>query len=137
MEPQVRARESQARAAESPDYLCIDFGRCNVFELAEMSRRFTELCLGRHVGRALLKAGDNDPAGHHALRDSLLFMARSAQLRLDFKLALVPSTAAIRTIYCEAQQALRAIGCNACVFEDAEDAADWLEGRSVAGPAAS
>jgi len=78
--------------AGSPEYLCIDFGRCNMFELFEMSRRFTDLCMGRHVGSAMLKAGDNDPAGHHGLRDALLDMARSAQLRLDFKLALVPST---------------------------------------------
>lgn len=69
----------QARPAESPEYLCIDFGR----------------------------------------------------------LALVPSTPAIRAIYREAQQALRAVGCNACVFEDAGEAAEWLEGRAVAGRAAS
>lgn len=137
MEPQVRPAESRARAAASPDYLCIDFGRCDVLEIFEMSRRFTDLCIGRHVGSALLKAGDNDPAGHHGLRDALIAMARSAQLRLDFKLALVPSTAAIRTIYCEAQQALRAIGCNACVFEDVAEAGEWLEGRAVAGRAAS
>jgi hypothetical protein len=137
MEPRVRSAESRARAAECPDYLCIDFGRCNVFEISEMSRRFIDLCMGRQVGRALLKAGDNDPAGHHGLRDALLAMAGSAQLRLDFKLALVPSTAAIRAIYYEAQQALRAIGCNACVFDDAAEAAEWLEGRAVAGRAAS
>ena len=137
MEPQVRPAESRARAAESPDYLCIDFGRCSVFEISEMSRRFTDLCIGRHVGRAMLKAGDNDPAGHHGLRDALIAMARSAQLPLDFKLALVPSTPPIRKIYDEAQQALRAIGCNACVFEDVEEAGEWLEGRAVAGRAAS
>lgn len=137
MEPQVRLAERRVRAAESPDYLCIDFGRCNVFEISEMSRSFTELCMRRHVDRAMLKAGDNDPAGHHGLRDALLAMAGSAQLRLDFKLALVPSTAAIRAIYYEAQQALRAIGCNACVFDDAAEAAEWLEGRAVAGRAAS
>jgi hypothetical protein len=122
---------------QAPDYLCIDFGRGSVYEVAAMSRRFTELCMGRHVGRALLKAGDNDPQGHHELREALLVMAGSAQLRLDFKLALVPSTAPIRVIYAEAQQALRAIGCNACVFDDASAAADWLEGRAPAGPAAS
>lgn len=137
MHTRVRAAECQAGAAASHEYLCIDFGRCNVFEISEMSRRFTDLCVGRHVGRALLKAGDNDPGGHHALRDALVAMARSAQLRLDFKLALVPSTPAIRKIYHEAQQALRTIGCNACVFEDVEEAAEWLEGRAVAGRAAS
>jgi hypothetical protein len=108
-----------------------------MFEISEMSRRFTDLCMGRQVERAMLKAGDNDPAGHHGLRDALITMARSAQLRLDFKLALVPSTPAIRKIYGEAQQTLRAIGCNACVFDDAAEAAEWLEGRAVAGRAAS
>lgn len=137
MGPQVHAAESRARAGASPDYLCIDFGRCNMFEISEMSRRFTDLCMGRQVGSAMLKAGDNDPAGHHGLRDALLAMAGSARLRLDFKLALVPSTPPIRAIYEEAQRALRAIGCNACVFDDAAEAAEWLEGRAVAGRAAS
>ena len=65
------------------------------------------------------------------------YWSLSAQLRLDFKLALVPSTPPIRAIYQEAQQALRAIGCNACVFDDAAAAAEWLEGRAVAGRYAS
>ena len=124
-------------AVERADYLCVDFGRATVPEVFEMSHSFTSLCMGRHVGSALLKAGDNDPDGHRRLRDALLAMALSAQLRLDFKLALVPSTPAIRAIYDEAQRALRATGCNACVFESAEEAAAWLEGRSPAGGAAS
>ena len=124
-------------ASEPPGYLCVDFGRATVPEVSEMSHSFTSLCMGRHVGSAMLKAGDNDPDGHRGLRDALLAMALSAQLRLDFKLALVPSTPAIRAIYEEAQQALRATGCNACVFKSVEEAGAWLEGRSPAGGAAS
>jgi len=126
-----------ASTGEPADYLCVDFGRATMLEVSEISRSFTSLCRGRHVGSALLKAGDNDPDGHRGLRDALLDMALSAQLRLDFKLALVPSTPAIRVIYEEAQQALRATGCNACVFESAEEAGAWLQGRSPAGRAAS
>jgi len=128
---------AQDHAAKCPQYLRIDFGRCDTYELSEMYRSFSDLCVGRHVNRAMLKAGDNDPAGHRHVRDALIDMARTAQLRLDFKLALVPSTPPIRAIYLEAQQALRAIGCNACVFDDADEAAEWLEGRAVAGRAAS
>ena len=68
-----------SNAAASADYLCIDFGRCNVYELSEMSRRFTDLCMGRHVGRAMLKAGDNDPAGHLGLRSSHAWRASCQQ----------------------------------------------------------
>lgn len=128
---------AQGRAAESPNYLRIDFGRCDTYELSQMYQSFNDLCVGRHVNRAMLKAGDNDPEGHRRVRDALITMANSAQLRLDFKLALVPSTPAIRAIYQEAQQALRAIGCNAWVFDDAAEAVEWLEDRAVAGRAAS
>ena len=129
--------DASAQDHAAPQYLRIDFGCCDTYELSEMYRSFNELCVGRHVNRAMLKAGDNDPAGHRHVRDALIDMARTAQLRLDFKLALVPSTPTIRGIYQEAQQVLRAIGCNACVFDDADEAAEWLEGRAVAGRAAT
>ena len=123
--------------ALSPSYLRIDFGRCDTYEVSQMYHSFSELCAGRRVGRAMLKAGDNDPGAHRHVRDALVDLARSAQLRLDFKLALVPSTPPIAAIYREAQQSLRALGLNAWVFDNAEDAAEWLEDRSVAGRAAS
>jgi len=85
----------------------------------------------------LLKAGDNDPNGHYRLRDALIAMAQLAQIPPEFKLALIPSTRAIETIYREAQRNLRAAGLNAWVFAEEREAVDWLEGRQHGGRAAS
>jgi hypothetical protein len=60
-------------------------------------------------------------------------VARTAAIRPDFKLALVPSTPPIAAVYREAQQALRAIGLNAWVFRTVPEALEWLEGRAAAG----
>jgi hypothetical protein len=128
---------SESRITQCPEYLRVDFGSCNSHELSETYHRFAHLCIGRHVNRALLNAGDNDPEGHRMLRDALSAMARAAALPQDFKLALVPSTAAIQAVYREAQQALRGIGLNAWVFDTVFEAVEWLEGRATSGQTAS
>ena len=115
----------------------VDFNGCNVSELSELYRGFATFCLDHNVTRALLKAGDNDPNGHYRLRDALHSMAQLAQIPPEFKLALIPSTRAIEAIYREAQRHLRAAGLNAWVFAEEEEAVDWLEGRALAGRAAS
>ena len=115
----------------------VDFGSCNNGELAEVYRAFAALCVHRHANRALLKAGDDDPEGHYALRDAVETMALLAPIPPDFKLALVPSTGAIETVYREAQQRLRAVGFNAWVFGNESEALDWLEGRAASGQTAS
>jgi hypothetical protein len=91
----------------------------------------------RHVNRALLKAGDDEPHGHHGLRDALEAMALRAGVPYDFKLALVPCTRAVETVYRHAQQRLRAAGLNAWVFGNENDAVSWLEGRASSGPMVS
>jgi hypothetical protein len=64
-------------------------------------------------------------------------MAQQSQVAPEFKLALIPSTRAIETIYREAQHHLRAAGFNAWVFATELEAVDWLEGRALGGRAAS
>ena len=128
---------AEGHITECPAYVQVDFGSCNSFELFETYRSFAKLCIGKQVNRALLKAGDNDPDGHRGLRHVLSAMARTAAIPPDFKLALVPSTASIRAVYREAQQALRAIGLNAWVFDTELEAVEWLEGRAACGPTAS
>lgn len=118
-------------------YLCIDFESCSVAEVAASFHAFARLCRSREVSRAILKAGDNDPGAHRCLADALVRLADSGDLLIEFKLALIPSTPAIRVIYGEARDALRANGFNAWVFDGVEEAAAWLQGRSVAGAAAS
>lgn len=122
---------------ESSGYVRVDFGCCNSTELSEIYQAFAALCVDRHVNRALLMAGDDDPWGHYALRAALNVMERCARIPADFKLALIPSTAAVAAVYREAQEHLRAAGLNAWVFHSETEATDWLEGRAVAGVTAS
>jgi transposase-like protein len=122
---------------ECPGYVRVDFGNCNSVELAEVYSAFTAFCLENQVTRALLKAGDDFPNGHYALRHALNAMARDARIPADFKLALIPSTRPIERVYREAQHHLRAAGCNAWVFGTESEALDWLEDRAVAGQTAS
>jgi len=128
---------AENRITECPEYVRVDFGSCNSFELSETYRSFAELCISKQVNRALLKAGDDEPEGHGQLLDALSAMARTAAIPSDFKLALVPSSAPIQAVYREAQQALRAIGLNAWVFDSVFEAVKWLEGRAASGPTAS
>lgn len=127
----------EGRITPCGGYVRVDFNSCDVSELSAVYRGFAMFCLDNKVTRALLKAGDNDPNGHYRLRDALATMAQAAQIPAEFKLALVPSTRAIEAIYREAQRHLRAAGLNAWVFADEDDAVDWLEGRALAGRAAS
>jgi hypothetical protein len=127
----------EGRITECGGYVRVDFNSCDVSELSAVYQGFATFCLDHKVTRALLKAGDNDPNGHYRLRDALHTMARLAQIPAEFKLALIPSTHAIEAIYREAQRHLRAAGLNAWVFADEEEAVDWLEGRALAGRAAS
>ena len=126
-----------ARVIECSGYVRVDFGSCSNGEVAEVYRAFASLCVHTHANRALLKAGDDDPRGHYALRDALERMALLAPIPLDFKLALIPSTRPIEAVYREAQQRLRAIGFNAWVFANESEALDWLEGRATSGQTAS
>lgn len=122
---------------ESSGYVRVDFRNCSSAELAQIYRDFAVVCVDRHANRALLKAGDEDPDGHYGLRDALHAMALHAPIPLDFKLALIPSTWPIETVYREAQQHLRAAGFNAWVFRSEDQAVAWLEGRATSGETAS
>jgi hypothetical protein len=127
----------EGRITQCGGYVRVDFNSCNVSELSALYRGFATFCLDNKVTRAMLKAGDNDPNGHYRLRDALISMAQLAQIPPEFKLALIPSTRAIDTIYREAQRHLRAAGLNAWVFAEECEAVDWLEGRTLGGRAAS
>jgi len=125
------------RITECSGCVRVDFGSCCCGELEEVYRAFAVLCVEKHANRALLKAGDDAPEGHYALRDALHAMARHAAIPPDFKLALVPSTRPIETVYRETQRHLRAAGFNAWVFRGENEAVEWLEGRATRGVTAS
>jgi len=122
---------------ECAGYVRVDFGSSNCLETTAAYRSFADLCIGRPVSCALFEAGDNDPMGHARLRDTLEAMARAAAIPPDFKLALVATTAPVHALYREAQQALRAAGVNAWMFDSRADAVAWLEGHTPCGQMAS
>jgi hypothetical protein len=129
--------DHSARITRAPEYVRVDFNSCDILELSDTYRSFVEVCFGTQVNGALLQAGDNEPAGHRQLRELLSQVARTAAVRPDFKLALVASTPAVKAVYRDAQQALRAIGFNAWLFDTVPEAVDWLEGRMSPGRMAS
>ena len=124
---------AESRIVERGKYVRVDFGSGDLFEVSDTYRCFVDLCVGTQVSRALLRAGDNAPEGHRQLRELLSALARTAGIRADFKLALVPSTPPIAAVYRDAQKALRAIGLNALVFLTVLEAVEWLEGRAAGG----
>lgn len=128
---------TETRITECRDYLRVDFGSADSLEIAETYRQFADRCIGSPVNRAMLIAGDNDPAVHRRLGDALVKMASAAAISADFKLALVPSTLPIAAVYREMQQRLRIAGLNAWIFDTMDEAVEWLQGRAVFGPAAS
>lgn len=129
--------ERQTSIREFGGYVHVDFGSSDRGELSETYRSFTRICIGKAVDGALLQAGDNDPDGHRRLGVALCEIAEAAGIAPHFRLALVPSTAPIRAIYSETQQALRAAGLDARVFDSVENAVQWLEGRLPPGPMVS
>ena len=129
--------DTESTITECLGYLHVDFGSSDRLEIRETYRCFTELCIDRPVSGALLKAGDNDPDGHRRLGVALSEIAEASAISPHFRLALVPSTAPIRAIYSETQQALRAVGLDAWVFDTVEHAVAWLEGRAAPGRAVS
>jgi hypothetical protein len=122
---------------ECAGYVRVDFDGCSSADLSELYRDFAALCIDKHANRALLKAGDDYPPGHYALRTALHAMATRSEIPPDFKLALIPSTPSIERVYRETQQHLRAAGFNAWVFHSENDAVQWLEGRAAGGETAS
>src|SRR5687767_5588398 len=81
------ARCPVSRITEFLRYVRVDFDDCDAGELMETYRAFALVCLHKHANGALLKAGDDDPNGHHGLRDAVAAMARHSPLPYDFKLA--------------------------------------------------
>lgn len=123
----------QSPITELPRYTRVEFGDCSYGEVSEVYREFAAHCVQYKVSRALLKAGDDDPEGHYALRDALKVMGLPGGIAPDFKLALLPRTRGVEAVYREAQQQLRAAGFNAWVFGSEVEAVEWLEDRAVGG----
>lgn len=107
-----------------------EFGRANATELAELFRALAVTCVQKQYRCVLIVAGDDDPAGEHALREALTVMVL-AGIPSDFKLALVASSERVEFTYRNAQRDLCAAGVTTRVFEREGEARAWLDSPSV------
>lgn len=82
---------------------------------------------------ALLKTGDEAAEAHYALRDTLVTVARIAEIPLTFGLALVASSDSIEAVCSAMQGELRSFGCDARVFRMERQADRWLCDGPAAG----
>jgi len=117
---------SAHRLRETPAHLRVEFGYATVTEIAELYRALAVTCVQKQTSRVLIIAGDDDPAGERALRDALTMMALAGIPR-DFKLALVAALPRVARTYALTQRDLNAAGIKTRVFENEEDAEQWLE----------
>jgi len=115
------------RLRETPGHLRVEFGYVTVSEIAELYRTLAVTCIERQLARVLIVAGDEDPAGEHALRDALTTMVLAGIPR-DFRLALVAALPRVAQTYAVTQRDFNAAGIKTRVFENEEDAARWLDG---------
>ena len=107
--------------------MAIDFRGRSSREVSEIYQAFALLCARGEVGGALLDAGEEDLAdAHYALRDTLVTVARIAEVPLRFRLALVARTGAMAAVYRKVQRELRTLGCDARVFRIERRADRWL-----------
>lgn len=110
----------------------IDFRGCDSRGVSDIYQAFALLCAREEVRRALLRAGNEDPDAHFALRDTLVTLARIAGIPLRFKLALVAGSTRVEGVYRNAQSELRTLGCEAQVFRTERNAGRWLFGDAEA-----
>jgi len=106
----------------------IDFRGCSSRGVSEIYQAFALLCAREEVRRALLKAGNEDPDAHFALRDTLVTLARIAGIPLRFRLALVAGSSRTERVYRSVQSELGSLGCEARVFRTERQAGRWLLG---------
>lgn len=110
-----------------PGVLRVEFGYCTATEIAELYRSLAVSCVQRQISRVLLIAGDDDPAGEHALRDAATIMVL-AGIPTDFRLALVIALRRALAVYGNTERDLSAVGIRTRVFTTEEEAVLWLDG---------
>lgn len=115
---------------ETSGYLRAEFGYGTTTQIAELYRAVAVACVQKQITRALIIAGDDDPAGERALRDALTMMLL-AGIPSDFKLALVAASERVGLTYRNAQCDLCAAGVTARLFDSEQDATRWLDSADV------
>ena len=109
-------------------FVAIDFRGCSSRAVSEIYQRFALYCACQQVRWAMLKAGSEDPDAHFALRDTLVTLARIAEVPLSFKLALVAAPGPMANAYVIVAAELALLGCDVQVFRAEPEARQWLLG---------
>ena len=133
MDPRQSAQPQPPRIPQlmqRSGYVRAEFGPGSVTEISALYRALAVLCVEKRISRVLVIAGDDDPAGEHALRDALLVLML-AGLPPSFKLALVAGTPQVAVTYRKAQCDLCAAGVTTRLFESEPAATRWLESSDV------
>jgi len=133
MDPRQSARPTPRRIPQlmqRSGYVRAEFGPGSVTEISALYRALAVLCVEKQISRVLVIAGDDDPAGEHALRDALLVLML-AGLPPSFRLALVAGTPRVAATYRNAQCDLCAAGVTTRLFESEPAAMQWLESTDV------
>ena len=129
----MSARFGSTSVRETPELLKAELGYGTVTEIAELYRALAVTCVKKQTSRVLIVAGDDDPAGERALRDSLTVMIL-AGLPAHFKLAVVIALPRAARIYGNTERDLNAAGIRTRLFENEEEALLWLAGRAADTP---
>ena len=111
--------------------LRVEFGYATVTEISELYRALAVACVQQQITRVLIVAGDDEPAGEHALRDALT-MVVLAGIPDGFRLALVPALPRVAQTYGNTPRDFNAAGIKTRLFENEEEAVRWLDGGSEA-----
>ncbi len=125
--PGARPQPRIAQLMQRSGYVRAEFGPGSATEISGLYQALAVLCVRKKISRVLVVAGDDDPAGEHALRNALVVLMLQG-LPPSFRLALVAVSPQVAVTYRKAQSDLRAAGIDTGLFESETAAARWLEG---------
>ena len=112
--------------------LVVEFGFGTATEIAEIYRAFAVRCIQNEVNRVLIKPGDDDPGGEHALRDAVTMMLLAGIAR-EFRIALYSADRKVEARYLLTVRDLRLANVNAMWFSNKGEAMAWLAGAGGHG----
>jgi hypothetical protein len=126
----VLRKVSGGELRETRRGLVVAFRHGTASELGALYQALAVACVQKQVDRVLILAGDDDPAGETALRDALR-MVSLAGMPSNFKLALVAASPRVAVTYRKAQTDLCGVGITTRLFENEQDATQWLDSADV------
>lgn len=113
------------RLTETSLYVRAEFGYGTVTQVAELLRAVAATCIQENITRALIVAGDDDPAHERTLRNALTTMVL-AGVSSHFKLAVVPETPRVAHAYRYFHRDVSAAGVATQLFDTEDAATRWL-----------